>query len=616
MGWMSDVIHDRSSQAMLPFISDRNQLECMLPKSKEVVPLSLALPEDFLCSYQTHCSADCMCCDFYACDCRSQCPEGCECFHDQDWSQNIVTCSSRQHQFVPLLLPVDATKIQLDGNNFRHLETQSFLGRDNVKELYLNNSGITSLSNQTFYGLENLEILHLELNSLQSLQGEEFKGLGNLKELYLHNNMLRTITEEVFKALPSLITLTLDGNLLSIFPVWSLMENHHLSALTLAYNNWPCTCDFIKPFNFFLDQMSRVVKDYDLIQCVSDNALDESAIRKGDISCSTSEIVDMDRSANNEPKVSLLLILLPVMVVIPVLVILALFVFRKSWIQRFFPRRVEDTACQVKSISATVNDVENNKLFDVYISYALQDRAQVEGDLVPAMERQSYKVCLHHRDFPPSLAINDAISVAAESSSRIMIFLTRSYLQSEWIFVKTHLLNGLRGDAAHRLIFILGDNLSSNELRSYPDLCDLVQRCFSIPLRSPRFYVQLQQALPESSFATFQRNVRARNQMRHSLVSGLTNSSNHEDMYSLDANNPYQAITDNHIYQAIVDKSAPIQFVRQQNSNLLVLGAQLSSSLNSPGPVEENIFHHHVHTPSATSATQLLPAESSAEHLV
>ena len=38
---------------------------------------------------------------------------------------------------------------------------QSFLGRDNVRELYLNDSGIVALGNATFSGLGSLEVLHL-----------------------------------------------------------------------------------------------------------------------------------------------------------------------------------------------------------------------------------------------------------------------------------------------------------------------------------------------------------------------------------------------------------------------------------------------------------------------
>ena len=42
-----------------------------------------------------------------------------------------------------------------------HFPKQSFLGRDNVRELYLNDSGIVAIGNATFAGLGSLEVLHL-----------------------------------------------------------------------------------------------------------------------------------------------------------------------------------------------------------------------------------------------------------------------------------------------------------------------------------------------------------------------------------------------------------------------------------------------------------------------
>ena len=40
------------------------------------VPILLVESKEFLCEYEAHCVANCFCCDFFACDCRMQCPEG------------------------------------------------------------------------------------------------------------------------------------------------------------------------------------------------------------------------------------------------------------------------------------------------------------------------------------------------------------------------------------------------------------------------------------------------------------------------------------------------------------------------------------------------------------
>ena len=47
-----------------------------------------------------------------------QCPDGCDCYHDADWTMNIVSCSAREHRRIPILIPLDATTVRLDGNDF------------------------------------------------------------------------------------------------------------------------------------------------------------------------------------------------------------------------------------------------------------------------------------------------------------------------------------------------------------------------------------------------------------------------------------------------------------------------------------------------------------------
>jgi hypothetical protein len=58
-------------------------------------PLVSTAPAQFLCNYTAHCFPLCLCCDFYACDCRMQCPANCTCYHDSTWQHNVIECSHR-----------------------------------------------------------------------------------------------------------------------------------------------------------------------------------------------------------------------------------------------------------------------------------------------------------------------------------------------------------------------------------------------------------------------------------------------------------------------------------------------------------------------------------------
>ena len=205
-----------------------------MPEPESLVPGVIPAPsssylvqnipgDQFLCPYKTHCFDLCRCCDFYACDCRMQCPHGCECSHDESWSRNVITCSARNHTNVPLLIPMDATHVHLDGNNLGHVDQQNFLGRHRVRHLFLNNSNVVSLSNNTFQGLAGLKTLHLEHNRLEQLTGHEFTALHYLEELYLNDNKLVWVAEKAFESLRSL---QVRNFCLNLTHLQSLQEGH------------------------------------------------------------------------------------------------------------------------------------------------------------------------------------------------------------------------------------------------------------------------------------------------------------------------------------------------------------------------------------------------------
>ena len=79
------------------------------------------------------------------------------------------------------------------------------------------------------------------------------------------------------------------------------------------------------------------------------------------------------------------------------------------------------------------------KLFDLYVSYAKTDADFVDHNLAPTLEhgpRATYRLCLHHRDFPQDSSIYDTVSLASESSAKILIVLSKAYLTEEWCAVR------------------------------------------------------------------------------------------------------------------------------------------------------------------------------------
>lgn len=312
MAWFKTVNVDNAGQS-LPFVADLESIYCQLlySQGRSFVPLVDASPDDFLCTYETHCFALCHCCDYDACDCEMTCPDNCTCYHDNSWSKNIVHCSNSNFRELPDQLPMDATEIYLDGNNLTDLKSHTFIGRKNLKTMFLNNTFLTSVENHTFNGLNLLEELHLEGNSISKLQGDEFHGLRALRELYLHNNLIRTVNNATFRDLVSLKVLTLQSNRLREFPAWQLEFNPSLTRVLLADNPWTCECRFVKSFGDWLTKTAvGVVRDAGEVRCLAmgphlredeENIILASAVLSTSTDDSaTKKIIHMvDRNASN-----------------------------------------------------------------------------------------------------------------------------------------------------------------------------------------------------------------------------------------------------------------------------------------------------------------------------
>jgi len=548
MGWLRQI-NDISLNGNHARVADLADVECLLLNGDGTAvatpaPLSPVGPEEFLCEYRTHCFATCMCCEFYACDCRMQCPEGCSCYHDSAWSSNIIQCGKRSHNDVPLLIPMDATDIRLDGNNMSDVDSQSFIGRRRVTTLHLNNSRITSLSRQTLSGLTSLEVLHLEDNLLKELHGHEFAALSALRELFLQNNDLIRIAGGTFDALVSLSVLRLDGNLLTTFPAWKLpVSSPLLSSVSLAGNVWSCECDFLVPFRQFLLAHSRRVVDASAVSCMADNLAEvpivrgQSGGRNVTADCGdnggSGALVEHNGTMSMVP----VLVSCALAVVIVIFLLVAACVFRGR-IRRWLRGKSADIYADgsryggASSIGGGSTSLYGqNRLFDVYVSYSTKDAEFVDHTLAPALEgaaaaeagnvagasSTSYKLCLHQRDFPPSASLYDTVAVAVESSARVVLVLTRAYLEAEWPHVRIPLRNALGGtgsgnrvDGGGKLILLFLEDLSDADLSRHPELRQFARSCATVRWGSPGFLSKLRFFLPEPAFLTFQRSVTLR----------------------------------------------------------------------------------------------------------
>jgi len=398
---------------------------------------------------------------------------------------------------VPPLIPMDATTVYLDGNNMTYLNTPGFVGRKMINSLFLNSSRIRSMTNLTLEGLTNVRFLHLEKNLIEELTGHEFLGLSQLEELYLQENKISRIARHTFSALKSLSLLRLDGNLLTTFPVSEFMKNPSLFSVYLARNMWSCDCNYLGQFLSYLEVSARTVMDRTSLACREETPSGITSMSLDIVRCQDSRAVVTQLSAKGRVNYTPIMVGVLLGILLIILVYLIFFTFRHS---------IKACLCS-KAVNTNKASNGTAKLFDVFISYSLDDRHFVEESLAPALEQgeSSYRLCLHQRDFPSSTPLNDSVSVAVDSSSRSIIILSRSYLHYQWPLVRSVLVN-----KPGEVIFVQLTEVSSSDLSPYPELCRLISQSQLVKWGDVECWNRLKYFLPEPVYLTFQRNVTLR----------------------------------------------------------------------------------------------------------
>lgn len=498
MEWLQ-VINSISGSRQYPKVMDAENVMCKMTHSRgmESMPLSQAKASDFLCKYETHCFTLCHCCDFDACDCEMTCPNNCTCYHDQTWNTNVVDCSGQGGAEIPQKIPMDATEVYLDGNDIKELQNHAFIGRKNLKTLFVNNSNVETIQNSTFNSLHALQVLHLEDNKIYELKGYEFEQLENLKELYLQNNAIANIGNRTFDPLTSLEVLRLDGNKLVSFPVWQLSSNARLNQIMIANNPWSCRCKFLQGLTTWVAENAVKVIDSGNMMCYNHDSkppqrreLDFNSTACSDFYAGSS-VIDSMLVSDYWPMVVITLCV----VILLLLAVVLWFVFRdpvRVWLYSRYGVRL----CNFRDSSAKQFE-DRDKLYDAFVCYSPKDEEWVVQSLAVELEPK-FQLCLHYRDLPHAAYNQHAAPVmleASEASRRIVLVLTRNFLETEWarFDLRQALHEALKG-RVHKLVIIeegpLHDAIMDPELRLYLKTAERVR------WGERRFWEKLKYVLP------------------------------------------------------------------------------------------------------------------------
>lgn len=453
MDWLVNI-NSMTPSRMFPKLLDAGQVMCRFKGDHQPKHLLHASASDFLCTYDRHCFALCHCCNYVACDCEMRCPDPCTCHHDHTWSSNIVDCRSRQLEAVSRSIPMDATRLLVDGNQISQLHSHTFIGRQRLELLQVNASGVEHIQNRSLSGLTALRILRLQDNRLSRLRGDEFTGLLSLEELYLHNNVLTHVQPDTFTGLRALKVLTLHGNQLVNFEVWKLSTNPYLVELTLAGNPWSCNCGFLAKMTRYVRENRAKIDDNRSLQC----AYQEKPPRCGDSMNGGVEHINGAAPGNEDGFIqrrdankALPVILVSAGAVTAALLLTVCLVYRcRAQIcskQRLLhPTKTDPRAPTTVGGAPSLNDKKpthlhvsatppvDQRLYDVFVTYSAQDTHFVNDMLTPMLEstEPSLRLCLLRRDAPPANYLGDAVRHCVQASAKTLLVLSRNFLDSEW----------------------------------------------------------------------------------------------------------------------------------------------------------------------------------------
>ncbi|KAG5671174.1 hypothetical protein PVAND_001385 [Polypedilum vanderplanki] len=338
----------------------------------------------------------------------------------------------------------------------------------------LGNVSMSSLPKISESDLDHLE-LRMEKQNITELPGSDNPGYQQITKLYVNDNNIKYIGE-----LPkNLVVLELENNQIESLNdsvIDALNNSQTLQSLKLSGNPWKCDCDFVKMLNF-LQKFYKNITDYSEMMCTDGQFINQ---------LSASALCSEDK---------LLIVIASIILAILSLVIGVLAALYYKYQKQIKMWLYSHNMCLW---FVTEEELDKDKTYDAFVSYAHQDGDFITDQLVPHLENcvVPYKLCLHERDWSPGLEISTQISNSINDSKRTIVVMSPHYLNSNWAqwefrVAQSHAATEKRS----RIIVILyGDIGDINKLE--PDIRDYLKLNTYVKWGDKWFWEKLRYAMP------------------------------------------------------------------------------------------------------------------------
>ncbi|XP_070142715.1 protein toll-like [Drosophila kikkawai] len=450
--------------------------------------------------------------DIYFDQLNGTCPKICMCCFNGTTNTFLINCTSKRVTYPELpthtpnkvaVLLANCGITKLPSNVFFQLKSQ------NVTHLDLRNNSLSSLDDKTVVSLYENTKTTIELSGnpfdchckaksflgfLKDRKPSEYSVvltrckiamcpdncvccLDNLNSTGLNVDCRgRRLTE--FPLLPGSIT-KLDlgnNNITEINPQWQeFLKNKIISnglKIFLAGNPWTCTCD-INDIVSFGRSISLHIQDFADMEC-SNLGKHLALVEESDI-CPSYFIYPL------------------ILLIFSLIIITALnaFVYFKQPIFMWF---YEHEICMSMAVRV---DLERMKKFDAFLCFTHKDEHLI-ADYVERLEKgqRQFRLCFYLRDWNVGASIPECIIQSVKDSRRIIILMTKNFLESTWGKLEFRLaLHATSKDRCKRLIVILYPDVENfddldSELKAYMVLNTYLRR------DSPNFWNKLLYSMP------------------------------------------------------------------------------------------------------------------------
>ncbi|XP_004536491.1 protein toll-like [Ceratitis capitata] len=350
----------------------------------------------------------------------------------------------------------------------------------------------------------NSTTLYISHNKLYELPLNTTSGYASVSSLYAAHNQLSTI--RVIRLPYNLRVLDVRANRLDRlsrdFLISYMQTRVTLQQLYISENPWLCDCEAELLLNIIRAQRHRI-PDAHAAFCANMPNVSLTNVK-------FAEICVIKRSSSVLLKLALALTLLSTALISVTALYYKYKLQIKVWL---YAHRI--FLCCITDAS-----LDEDKMFDAFISYSHQQQEYVNNTLLPQLEQgvPRFRICTHERNWLAGGYIPEQIIESVEQSRRTIIVLSQDFIASDWARMEFRMAHqSALNERRARIIIIKYGELTDirnmdKELQAYLKMNTYLEH------NDPRFWQKLRYAMPHKNINERKKSNRAEVNRRVNLI--------------------------------------------------------------------------------------------------